>query len=625
MNRSNSSLNLIQKACICLAAFLFLLIYTTDNVASDTLNCDNRYLTLVNPVRDRQLWKDKSLAPIEKQYKLIKENGFSATWLIQYDVLKDTELMGFIKGFNDNQEVGVFLEISESLAYDSKVIYPHARPWFDPGVLFLSGYSRSERLRLIDTLFSNFKDLLGYYPKSLGAWWIDSYSLNYIEEKYGISSVLIVADQLTTDNYGVWGQWWGVPYYPSKFNVLKPAADEGERSDFVVIQWAQRDLTRAYGEGPSYSNYSLQANDYTERGLDTEYFKSLVQTYLDCALPLGQITVGLETGIEGFTHIDEYERQLEYLGGINNLEPVTMGRFFELFKKTHSSNPQSLVFGDGISSWFLTTRQRRNDYLKDEVDYSSVGVFSDHFVADRESFLNRRLTDEDMGVDERESLELFYLPLFVFLIYALSKGLFRVWFLAAAFIIAAFGLLLRSGYQYGWKVFYGPVVFDLELTNLILVTFTFVAFFTVWEYFSISKRINIGFFYLLLPLSFGIDTLVRLVRYTNIENKHYLGVVFDTFNFYGFTFFEFGFVALKLPHVVAGALLKFNMEKIWESTALSIFVYPLVHIVLASILAVIMNKMKPRVRYILILIFFIAFIGHIYYIFSADPRVVLGY
>jgi hypothetical protein len=116
--------------------------------------------------------------------------------------------------------------------------------------------------------------------------------------------------QKTTDRYGVWGQWWGVPYVASKANILVPAKNESESSNVAIIQWAQRDLSKAIGAGPEYSNYSMQANDYLDRGLNTDYFMDLSSTYLSCDLPVGQVTVGLETGIEGYRFKNEYEKHV---------------------------------------------------------------------------------------------------------------------------------------------------------------------------------------------------------------------------------------------------------------------------------------------------------------------------
>ena len=269
-------------------AFTFL-IQPGNLIASENTACDNRYVTLVNPVRSRDLWIDKSINPLKKQYDEARKNNLPVTWLLQYDVLKDKDLLKEIKSFNSAQEIGVFLEVSLKSTEAARVIYPHSVPWFSPEAVFLSAYSQSERRKLIDQLFEDFKSEFGFYPKSVGAWWIDSYSLQYMKDRFAVKAVLVVADQKTTDNYGVWGQWWGVPYYPSKANILTPASNRENKQDVVILQWAQRDPALATGEGPKFSNYSLQANDYIRQGKDTAYFQSLINSYLDCRNSLGQV------------------------------------------------------------------------------------------------------------------------------------------------------------------------------------------------------------------------------------------------------------------------------------------------------------------------------------------------
>ena len=226
---------MIWRITIVILVFFFV-IPTEINAQTESVGCDNRYLVLTNPVRGRERWFDKSLTPLTDQYKEIKKYNYPATWLIQYDALQDKDIVSEINKFDNSHEIGVFLEVSPQFTQDARVIYPHAVAWDDPNAIFFSGYKQSERRRLIDTLYNNYKNIFGEYPTSIGAWWIDSYTVNYIKDKYGLDAVLIVADQQTTDDYGVWGQWWGVPYYPSKANILVPASEDS-KMDVVVMQW----------------------------------------------------------------------------------------------------------------------------------------------------------------------------------------------------------------------------------------------------------------------------------------------------------------------------------------------------------------------------------------------------
>ena len=364
---------------------IFLAIVIIFLLGVKVVGATEKVTTLVNPVRGRELWRDKSLKPIRGQYRVIRENDFGATWLLQDEVTDDSELVAEIKSFNKKQELGVFLEVTKKLALKARVYFDEERPSYDPGVIFLSGYERKERVKIIDKIMDDFKTTFGYFPKSAGAWWIDSYSLNYLERKYGIRAALIVADQKTTDNYGVWGQWWGFPYFPDKTNILTPG-----NSKILVMQWAQRDPETAYfGQGPEVSNHSLQANDYISLGLDTEYFKKIASIYFDQRNKLGQITVGLETGMESVPFQKEYEKQLAWIKK-EKITDLTMSQMADKYRQTYGKNPNEIW----IENWRLTPNFRENKTLNERIDYVKGMAFEDYQKKNTQSFL-RRIYDKN--------------------------------------------------------------------------------------------------------------------------------------------------------------------------------------------------------------------------------------
>ena len=579
------------------------------------LACQGRYLTLVNPVRGRELWSDKSVSPLINQYSLVSKYSYPATWLLQYDALTDPEVLSEIRGFSPNQEFGLLLEISPDLAKDARVIYPAFTAWANPRAVFLSGYSQSERKKLLDTLFGQFKKTFGYYPKSVGAWWIDSYSLNYLSKKYGVVSAMIVSDQKTTDNYGVWGQWWGTPYYPSQANVLTPAGSKKSQMDLVVIQWAQRDLTLAYGEGPAYSNYSMQANDYTSLGKNTDYFDALVRNYLDCGNEIGQVTVGLETGIEGASYLTEYENQLNTLSKIQGLMFVTMSDFAQSYMNYYSQNPEVVRLSDGDSEWLLTPQKRMNEKLGDEVFYNSQVAFSDYFVPDTSNFLDRRLGSNPTMAGSR------YFPYHLLVwgalsvLFILKKKVLNSIF-ATLFLVAGFGLLLRSTEQLGWKVYFGPVVSNLELVQALLVFVVFAGF-----YFLKSRLLT-----LILPLTFGLDAFLVRLRYTDISGSRYLGLAWDALRIVGLKLqepFRIEFVNRDFPTEVASSLLRFNFDKVWGTPYLSFIVYPAAHIVLGIIIYKLVRKSSLRRKLTILSFLALLFVLHLSWVLTHDPRVAV--
>lgn len=599
------------------------LIFFPKAVLAQETNCANRYVTFVNPVRGRQLWLDKDISHLNNQYKVLDKNNFPATWLLQYNAFQDPELLKEFSYFNKDQEFGVLLEVSDSLAKNSRVIYPFEVPWFNPKAVFLSAYSQSERKRMIDTLFSSFKEKFSVYPKSVGAWWIDSYSLEYMRSRYGIKTALIVADQKTTDSYGVWGQWWGVPYYPTKANILTPAQSLSDKEDVAIIQWAQRDPLLSYGSGPKYSNYSLQANDYIRQGLDTSYFDRLSSIYLDCKNPIGQITVGLESGIESIGYQKEYENQLNLIKEKSYITPVTMSKFYARFSQIYPTIINNTQIGEGENSWILDTQKRMNTKLGDKVSYTPQISFKDYFISDKNNFLSRDLTTLNVKKD-------YFIPWFVLLfiislpIY-LKKKKGDFWFASTLVSLGAFGLIFRSFTQFGWKVYFGFINPQVEILQIIAVI---LAFFYTYLYITILKRISKlkQWMIYLFPLVFGFDYLITYFRMSLISGYRYIGFSLDELRFLGIAIgnpLSLKFINIDLPAYQAQALLRFDFSKIWNSPLLSLVVYPLTHLLLAVLIVKLLTLANQKTQKAILFILTTLFILEVCSIFSLDPRVVL--
>jgi len=614
-----------KKLALFFLAFFLFLGSARAILAKETVDCNDRFLTLINPIRGRGLWQDKSLKPLEDQFGLIANHNFSATWLLQYDALIDSEIVDFVKdNFSNNQEIGLFLEVSPNFAKSARVVYPHMVVWYDPQAVFLSGYSQSERRKLIDTVFTKFKEVFGYYPASVGAWWLDSYSLEYMKNKYAIKTTLIVADQKTTDDYGVWGQWWGVPYYPSKANILIPAQDQDTKQDIVVLQWAQRDISKAYGEGTSYSNYSLQANDYTERGFDTSYFKKLVNNYLDCGLAIGQITVGLETGIESVKSFPEYKNQLEVLANIKGLQTVTVNEFSNRYRDVYASNPEKIVLRDDTSEWILTPQERENQYLKEKIVYQPGLAFADYFKADKSDFLNRKLP---INYSKKGFFAGPFLVLLAFILgFVIYRryGFAKYYWYVSLFILASFLTTFLGYSKFGRHVYFGPVFKNISVAQFLLVIIYYCFFIPVLKFF-IKRTKRIKLLMLSLPLSFATDFVVSVLRYTRLHGQHYFGFAWDALRFIGLKVSSNSLAVINqdFSSVVAGALLKFDFNLIWESKVIALVVYPLAHVVLGIFIYLLCNKLPKRLCQVVLVIMTALFCFYIYTTITLDPRIVL--
>lgn len=328
---------------------------------------ENSFVSVVHPVRGRELWeKTFGPDPLSLQIQLAQERKLPVTWLLAYDALLDKKTLDLLQSRNKVDEVGIFMEVTDQLAEDADVERGFGE-WYWANKVFLSGYNHEERVRLIDTVFERFRTVFGVNPSSIGAWHLDAYSLEYIRRKYKVITALVVADQLTTDGYGLWGQYWSTPFYPAKTNALMPANSAENKLDIVVTQWAARDPVNAYGGGVVESTYSVQANDYASKlhKLDIEYFEKLADLYTDPKEnDFAHLVVGLETGGSVRLYNTEYKNQLDYVAdGVSKGEfkAVTLSEFGSWYREQfpdlsppHRIDTDDLLGTERKVTWYMT-------------------------------------------------------------------------------------------------------------------------------------------------------------------------------------------------------------------------------------------------------------------------------
>ncbi len=194
---------------------------------------------------------------VKNQIKLIDHYNFKATFLIQYDALTFKwyqELMPKLD--KDRYEVGVWFEVHKSLCEACGIKWRGRRNW-DGHVHcgFSMGYTNEEKEKLLDTLFEQFKSVMGYYPRVLGSWFFDTFTARYVSEKYGIDAFCNCKEQYGTDGYTLWGGYYGQAYYPSKKNMFIPAQNEENQIPVPLFKMLGSDQVYQY-------DFSMQ-DDYS--------------------------------------------------------------------------------------------------------------------------------------------------------------------------------------------------------------------------------------------------------------------------------------------------------------------------------------------------------------------------
>ena len=154
-----------------------------------------KVVNIVNFVRsaDPRPPRAEMISAIREEVALNRKYGFENTILLQYDALVDPEMMAeVLKSDKSKTEFGLWFEMSRPLNEAAGLPWRPKSPrenwnwdWhINPG--FLMAYDHAGRKSIIDTAFKRFKTDFGYYPKSVGSWLLDAWSMDYMEKTYGV-------------------------------------------------------------------------------------------------------------------------------------------------------------------------------------------------------------------------------------------------------------------------------------------------------------------------------------------------------------------------------------------------------------------------------------------------------
>lgn len=483
--------------CFFIFSFLFL---TQAHFINAT---DNKFATIINPVRGGDFWSLIDQKPedfiIFNRNEI--DNQIKKTWLLRPDfyINNQANIYNYKKQINNNDETGIFLEVTPTWANLAGVEYNSKLSWHDPRNVFLSGYNPKDREKLIDSALYQFKQNFGFYPKTVGAWNIDSYSANYLSDKYQVKVFLICSDQTSTDGYQIWGGWWGVPYFPSKQNLLMPAQTVEDKLNTVVLWWAARDPVNAYGSGVDKSTYSVQPNDYMLHNLKTDYFEKLTNIYLNPSLgEFGQLTIGLENDYSINKYGNEYKNQINFLQK-QPIQFLTASEFYQWYKKYNLSPNHEISGVDPLNSnqefkWIME-KDKRTGLIKENSNW----VVKDYrtypkFLPDP-YYLTKNLapslywnipaqTDAVLTTNfspvkslQNNLIQNIFIIFLIFLVFSVLSIKFKIPIIFSLFILLSTLLIamttIKSGWLYNYGIgFWGPnghdSIWHLSLINQLI-------------------------------------------------------------------------------------------------------------------------------------------------------------
>ena len=325
-----------------------------------------------NPDVERKL-----LATTKDQMDLVNELGVEATFLLQYDVLANPEFVTMIKErAGENIELGLWYEVVEPLTTACGMPYNSTRGWkwdwyIHPG--FSVSYPLDQREMLINEAMRKFKELFGYYPRTVGSWLLDTHTVNYLSDNYDIDMLCYCRDQVNTDAYTFVGGYFNQAYYPSRNNMFTPAASDETQIKTPIFRLLGSDPIHNYDNG-KYASPDCKRGPYT---MELTYNKvsggnsRIVDWYLNSyfneeSLGFAYMQIGQENSFAMFDLITPLRMQIEKIQKLDGVRIEKMCDTGRAFKEKYKSTPATSVCA--LNNW-------------DTLDCQSVWYDSKYYTA----------------------------------------------------------------------------------------------------------------------------------------------------------------------------------------------------------------------------------------------------
>jgi hypothetical protein len=307
------------------------------------------FIRLLEP-RDSSVTDDVLYQTVVRQVALMKQYKLGGTFLLQYDALMDVRYQQLLKSLpRDSFEIGAWWEIPQPLVEKAGLHWRGRYPWdWRANIGFSTGYSPEEREKLADVYMNDFKFIFGYYPQSVGSWFIDAHTLQYLYQKYHITASCNCKDQYGTDGYTLWGGYWNQAYYPSKVNAYMPAQHDTAQIPVPIFRMLGSDPIRQYDNGLGTDRQGVITLEpvYKNAGGDSTwvhwFFKSFVEGE---SLAFGYTQAGQENSFTWDAMEKGLNLQLPLIAQLRNEGKIsvqtlsTSGRWFrEHFKVTPATS-----------------------------------------------------------------------------------------------------------------------------------------------------------------------------------------------------------------------------------------------------------------------------------------------
>jgi len=308
------------------------------------------FIRLLEP-RDRRITEDVLYQTVVRQIELMKEYNLGGTFLLQYDALIDPRYQQLLKNLPcDSFEIGAWWEIPQPMAEKAGLKWRGRYPWdWHANIGFTTGYTPAEREKLADVYMTDFKNIFGYYPKSVASWFIDAHTLSYLYRKYQIVASANCKDQYGTDGYTLWGGYWNQAYYPSRINSYMPAQNTENQIPVPVFRMLGSDPVRQYDSGLGSNGQGVITLEpvYKHAGGDSSwvnwYFREFVNG--EC-IEFAYVQAGQENSFTWNAMKKGLELQIPLIAGLrdqNKIRVETLAESGNWFRQNYKVTPSTSV------------------------------------------------------------------------------------------------------------------------------------------------------------------------------------------------------------------------------------------------------------------------------------------
>lgn len=320
---------------------------------------DTKHLRVVNIInfvrflepREPNGGKEALYQTVVKQIETMQKYHLGGTFLIQYDALIDPRYQQLFKSLPDSMfEIGAWWEIPQPLVERTGLEWRGRFPWdWHANVGFSIGYSPNEREKLVDIYMKDFNRVFGYYPKSVGCWFIDAHTLKYMYDKYNIVASCNCRDQIGTDGYTLWGGYWNQGYYPSIKNSYMPAQNERNQIPVPIFRMLGSDPVRQYDSGLGTDKQGVVTLEPScaHSGADSAwvnwYFKEFVEG--EC-MEYAYVQTGQENSFTWKEMSKGFEAQLSLISRLKKEKKVTVATLSQAgqwFRERYKTTPATAV------------------------------------------------------------------------------------------------------------------------------------------------------------------------------------------------------------------------------------------------------------------------------------------